>query len=136
MTEFKLGEIVEVILPDSRKIDATYLHSSNGGYHYVLCDTLKSVSDDGNLEYEKKHYKIKGKYIKKKYDADSNQYKSWLKMAIILEQRIDDCEEKLDIAVHEDNIQYMDMFSRKLERNSRKLSQIKQKITEYEYAIL
>ena len=135
---FKKNQPIVATLPTGRVVEGIYLEPYGDDGHSFLVDEFDGYGPDGKPRYTKKRYGVKSEFIEVSDSpaAPSDaQYKAWLKRAMELESRIEEDKKELEslkkMGVKPDS-KMIEKLCKKVERTQEKLSEINQKIEDFE----
>lgn len=134
--KFKRNQPIIATLPTGRVVEGIYIEPYGDNGHSFYVDEFDGMRG-GKPTYKKTTYGVKEEFIDavdtEEDSVSVNQYKAWLKRAIILENRIGEDKNLLEtIKNSKDKKKESEKLEKKIKRNQSKLSQINYKIEMFE----
>jgi hypothetical protein len=134
--KFKKNQPIIATLPTGRVVEGIYIEPYGDNGHSFYVNEFNGMCN-GKPIYKKTTYGVKEEFIDaadtEKDTVSVNQYKAWLKRAIILENRIGEDKRLLEtIKNSKDKKKETEKLGKKIERNNSKLNQINYKIKMFE----
>lgn len=133
---FKKNQHVIATLPTGRVVEGIYIEPYSTDGHSIYVDEYEGERG-GKPVFKRAMYGVKDEFIEaidsKSSAASEAQYKAWLKRAMILEERINEDENNLKkLEADNSGKKEIEKIKKKIDRNQSKLSQINEKINEFE----